>query len=77
MNKNTFLKNNNIWTWSIRVSNQEKLLIYNEKKLLNNTLQFFILYLWIEKNFINIDIQQQKQKKTKWDNYIYRTNQHK
>ena len=74
MNKNTFVKNNNIWTWSIRVSNQEKLLIYNEKKLLNNTLQFFILYLWIEKNFINIDIQQQKQKKTKWDNYIYRTN---
>jgi hypothetical protein len=77
MNKNTFVKNNNIWTWSIRVSNQEKLLIYNEKKLLNNTLQFFILYLWIEKNFINIDIQQQKQKKTKWDNYIYRTNQYK
>ena len=65
MNKNTFVKNNNIWTWSIRVSNQEKLLIYNEKKLLNNTLQFFILYLWIEKNFINIDIQQQKQKKNK------------
>ena len=63
MNKNTFVKNNNIWTWSIRVSNQEKLLIYNKKKLLNNTLQFFILYLWIEKNFINIDIQQQKQKK--------------
>ena len=65
MNKNTFVKNNNIWTWSIRVSNQEKLLIYNEKKLLNNSLQFFILYLWIEKNFINIDIQQQKQKKNK------------
>ena len=42
-NTNNFVLNNNIWIWPIRVINQEKPLLYNEKEGLNNILQFFIL----------------------------------
>ena len=59
---NNFVLNNNIWIWPIRVINQEKPLLYNEKKGLNNTLQLFTLYLGIEKVLISIDVLKKKQK---------------
>ena len=68
---NNFVLNNNIWIWPIRVINQEKPLLYNEKKGLNNTLQLFTLYLGIEKVLISIDVLKKKQKTKVRELYLY------
>lgn len=51
--------------------NQEKPLLYNEKKGLNNTLQLFTLYLGIEKVLISIDVLKKKQKTKVRELYLY------
>ena len=71
---NNFVLNNNIWIWPIRVINQEKPLLYNEKKGLNNTLQLFTLYLELKK-FLLVLMFWRRNKKQRWDNYIYIINQ--
>ena len=68
-NTNNFELNNNIWIWQISLTNQDNPLFYNEKEGLNNTLQLFTLY------FLLVLMFWRRNKKPRWDNYIYIINQ--
>ena len=68
-NTNNFVLNNNIWIWQISLTNQDNPLFYNEKEGLNNTLQLFKLH------FLFILMFWRRNKKPRWDNYIYIINQ--
>ena len=66
---NNFVLNNNIWIWPISLTNQDNPLFYNEKGGLNNALQLFTLH------FLFILMFWRRNKKPRWDNYIYIINQ--
>ena len=66
---NNFVLNNNIWIWPISLTNQDNPLFYNEKEGLNNALQLFTLH------FLFILMFWRRNKKPRWENYIYIINQ--